>query len=109
MPKYRIRRSIKIFLVGDNAAGTFTAVFGTLRYHQLCEREEYQLPVPEGLPLEGYQLVRWGQDGLVLRAYDSVGGSLAGYQLLLFRGPLCFPRKQRSIQFQPLALLPRDH
>lgn len=81
----------KIFLVGDNAAGTFTAVLERFDTTNYVNEEQYQLPVPEGLPLEGYQLVRWGQDGLALRAYDSVGGSLAGYQLLLFRGPFVLP------------------
>jgi hypothetical protein len=81
----------KVFIVGENLAGTFTAMLERFDTTNYVNEEQYALPIPIGPPIEDYQLVRWGQDGLALRAYDSVNGSLSGYQLLLFRGPFVLP------------------
>ena len=86
----------KVFLVGVNSAGTFTAYLERLDTTNYTNEENYQLPIPNGSVEEGYQLLRWGQDGLAVRAYDPVEGSLAGYQLLLFKGPFVLPAEAQS-------------
>jgi len=79
----------KVFLIGLNEAGTISAYlerFDTVSY---TNEQNFELPLPNGVV--GYQLLRWGQDGLAVRGFDPVFGSLAGYQLLLFKGPFVLP------------------
>ena len=84
----------KVFLVGLNAAGTIKAYlerFDTISY---TNEQNFQLPPSNGVA--AYQLLRWGQDGLAVRAFDLGFGSLAGYQLLLFKGPFVLPAEAQS-------------
>lgn len=81
----------KLFLVGENSAGTFTAVLERFDITNYVNEEQYQLPIPDGGASLDYQLVRWGQDGLALRGYDPVFGALSSCLLLLFRGPFVLP------------------
>ena len=74
----------------------FGAYLERLDTTNYTNEENYQLPIPNGSVEEGYQLLRWGQDGLAVRAYDPVEGSLAGYQLLLFKGPFVLPAEAQS-------------
>ena len=86
----------KAFLVGVNQAGTFTAYLERFDTTSYTNEGNVELPIPNGSGEEGYQLLRWGQDGLAVRAYDPIEGSLAGYQLLLFKGPFVLPAEAQS-------------
>lgn len=86
----------KVFLIGLNQAGTFTSYLERFNAANYTNEENHELPIPNGGGEEGYQLLRWGQDGLAVRAYDPVEGSLAGYQLLLFKGPFVLPAEAQS-------------
>jgi trimeric autotransporter adhesin len=78
----------KDFLVLENLPGTFTS--GIFRYDTNQYVAEAQLPLPatsNGGEL-GYDIVRWGQDGLAIRSYESGGAAL---EILLLRGPFVLP------------------
>jgi trimeric autotransporter adhesin len=85
----------KAFLVGLNQAGTFSAYLERFDTTNYVNEENYALPIPSDIIEEGYQLLRWGQDGLAVYAYDPIFGSLAGYQLLLFKGPFVLPAESQ--------------
>ena len=78
------------FLVLENLAG---AASGSLyRYDTSLYVADAQLPLPQqpnGGEV-GYDMLRWGQDGLALRSYGSFGGT-ATPQILLIRGPFVLP------------------
>ncbi len=93
----------KVFLIGVNQAGTFTSYLERFDATNYINEGSYELPIPNGVIEEGYQLLRWGQDGLAVRAYDPVEGSLAGYQLLLFKGPFVLPAEAQSNPAPALA------
>ena len=84
----------KVFLVGLNAAGTIKAYLERFDTASDTNEQNFQLPPSNGVA--GYQLLRWGQDGLAVRAFDQGFGSLAGYQLLLFKGPFVLPAEAQS-------------
>ncbi len=86
----------KALLIGLNEAGTFTAYLERFDTTTNINEESYPLPLPAGSGEEGYQLLRWGQDGLAVQGFDPVFGSLAGYQLLLFKGPFVLPAEAQS-------------
>jgi trimeric autotransporter adhesin len=86
----------KAFLVGVNEAGTFTAYLERFDTTNYTNEANVELPIPNGSGGEGYQVLRWGQDGLAVRAYDPLEGNLAGYQLLLFKGPFVLPAEAQS-------------
>ena len=86
----------KTFLVGENSAGSFTAYLERFDTTNYTYEANVELPIPSGSGEEGYQILRWGQDGLAVRAYDPIYGSLAGYQLLLFKGPFVLPAEAQS-------------
>jgi uncharacterized repeat protein (TIGR01451 family) len=93
----------KAFLIGLNQAGTFTAYLERFDTTTYTNEETYALPVPNGVVEEGYQLLRWGQDGLAVQSFDPVFGTLAGYQLLLFKGPFVLPAEAQSSPVPNLA------
>lgn len=84
----------KVFLVGLNEAGTISAYLERFDTTSYTNEQNFELPLPNGVV--GYQLLRWGQDGLAVRGFDPVFGSLAGYQLLLFKGPFVLPAEAQS-------------
>ncbi len=81
----------KVFIVGVNLAGTFTAILERFDTTNYINEAQVALPIPAGSGDQAYQLVRWGQDGLAVLGYDSVQGNVANYQLLLIRGPFVLP------------------
>ena len=81
----------KVFIVGENLAGTFTSILERFDTTNYINEGQVNLPVPAGSAEQAYQLVRWGQDGLAVLAYDSVQASPADYQMLLIRGPFVLP------------------
>jgi uncharacterized repeat protein (TIGR01451 family) len=81
----------KVFIVGENLAGTFTSILERFDTTNYVNEGQVNLPIPAGSDEQAYQLVRWGQDGLAVLAYDSVQASPADYQLLLIRGPFVLP------------------
>jgi uncharacterized repeat protein (TIGR01451 family) len=81
----------KVFIVGVNLAGTFTAILERFDTTNYTNEAQVALPIPPGSGEQAYQLVRWGQDGLAVLAYDSVQANPANYQLLLIRGPFVLP------------------
>lgn len=86
----------KAFLVGVNTAGSFTSYLERFDTTNYINEENYFLPIPSGSAEEGYQLLRWGQDGLAVRSYDPIYGNLANAQLLLFKGPFVLPSETQS-------------
>jgi trimeric autotransporter adhesin len=81
----------KVFIVGENLAGTFTSILERFDTTNYINEGQVNLPIPAGSAEQAYQLVRWGQDGLAVLAYDSVQANPADYQLLLMRGPFVLP------------------
>jgi hypothetical protein len=86
----------KVFLIGVNGAGTFTSYLERFDTTNYTYEASVELPIPNGGEVEGYQILRWGQDGLAVRAYDPYEGSLPGYQLFLFKGPFVLPAEAQS-------------
>ncbi len=84
----------KVFLVGLNEAGAISAYLERFDTISDTNEQNFQLPLSNGVV--GYQLLRWGQDGLAVRAFDPDFGTLAGYQLLLFKGPFVLPAEAQS-------------
>ena len=81
----------KVFIVGENLAGTFTAILERFDTTNYINEAQVALPIPAGSGEQAYQLVRWGQDGLAVLAYDPIQGDPADYQMLLIRGPFVLP------------------
>ena len=80
----------KDFMVLENTAGSFA--YYLYRYDTNRYLAEAQLPLPVGQNGSelGYDMLRWGQDGLALRAFGSFGGTTPA-QILLIRGPFVLP------------------
>ena len=78
------------FLVLENAAGTFG--YSLFRYdtNQYVANAQLPLPVGQNGGELGYDMLRWGQDGLALRLYGSFGNTTTS-QILLLRGPFVLP------------------
>jgi hypothetical protein len=79
-------------MISQNSAGQFS--YTLVRYNTTQYAPEALLPLPT--PQDGgelaYQMFRWGQDGLVLLAYDnSFGVTAPSAQLILLRGPFVLP------------------
>jgi trimeric autotransporter adhesin len=81
----------KVFIVGVNLAGTFTSVLERFDTTNYINEGQVNLPIPAGSGEQAYQLVRWGQDGLAVLAYDPVQANPTDYQLLLIRGSFVLP------------------
>ena len=85
------------FMISQNSAGQFS--YTLIRYNTTQYAPEAWLPLPT-TPNGGelvFQIFRWGQDGLVLLAYDSnFGISPPTAQIVLLRGPLVLPAELTS-------------
>jgi trimeric autotransporter adhesin len=91
----------KDFLVIENAAGSFGYYLYRYNTTQYIAEAQLILPTaPDGSEL-GYNVLRWGQDGLALRSYGSFGGKSTS-QILLIRGPFVLPSE---LQANPAPVL----
>ncbi len=79
------------FVLLEEAAGTFG--YGLYRYNttQFLAEDQLSLPVAADGQELGYDMLRWGQDGLALRSYGDFGNSASRTQILLIRGPFVLP------------------
>jgi trimeric autotransporter adhesin len=83
------------FMVSQNSAGQFT--YTLIRYNttQYVAEDFLPLPIPNSLVV--LQMFRWGQDGLVLLAYNNnFGISPSTAQVILLRGPFVLPSELTS-------------
>jgi trimeric autotransporter adhesin len=78
------------FLVLENAAGTFGYWLYRYDTNQYVANAQLPLPVAQNGGELGYDMLRWGQDGLALRLYGSFGNTTTS-QILLIRGPFVLP------------------
>jgi hypothetical protein len=83
----------KDFLMLTNTAGTWA--YGLVRYDLNTYLPEAFLTMPSSASgVEStWTMQRFGQDGLALLSYDSVGTSTPTVQLLLLRGPFIAPQE----------------
>ncbi|HEY0758989.1 MAG TPA: IPT/TIG domain-containing protein [Acidisarcina sp.] len=79
------------FLVLENVAGTFGYSLSRYNTTQYLSDAELTLPVGQNGGELGYNMLRWGQDGLALRSYGDFGNSSSTGQVLLIRGPFVLP------------------
>lgn len=84
------------FLVLENAAGSFW--FELFRYNttQYVAEDALTLPADSNGGELGYDMLRWGQDGIALRAYGDFGNTSFPTQILLIHGPFVLPAELNS-------------
>jgi hypothetical protein len=80
----------KDFLMLQNGAGTLA--YGLIRYDLESYLPETFLTMPASSS-GTWTMQRFGQDGLALLSYNSIGGSTPAQQLLLLRGPFVAPQE----------------
>lgn len=78
------------FLILEQLAGTFGYSLYRYNTNQYVANAQLTLPVGQNGGELGYDMLRWGQDGLALRLYGSFGDSTTS-QILLIRGPFVLP------------------
>jgi trimeric autotransporter adhesin len=78
------------FLILQNSAGTFGYWLYRYDTKQYVADALLTLPVAQNQGELGYDMLRWGQDGLALRLYGDLGNT-TNSQILLIRGPFVLP------------------
>ncbi len=83
----------KDFLMLENTAGTWA--YGLARYDLTTYLPEavLDMPVSASGVESAWTMQRFGQDGLAMLSYDSIGVSTPVIQLLLLRGPFIAPQE----------------
>lgn len=85
------------FMVLQNSAGQFSYTLTRYNTSQYVGETALPLPAAQNGGELTYQMFRWGQDGLVLLAYDyNFGISPSTSQILLLRGPFVLPSELSS-------------
>lgn len=91
----------KVFLVVPNSLGSVGSSIYRYDTDRYLAEAQLPLPVAQNVISQSYDMLRWGQDGLALRAYNGFGE--ASPQVLLIRGPFVLPSEMNANPTPTLA------